>query len=513
MDIDTLINNISYGLNSALSMSNLFYCFIGVFLGMLIGVLPGIGPLATISMLLPLTFYLDPTSALIMLAGIYYGGAYGGSTTAILLNVPGSASSTVACLDGYPMARQGRAGIALFTTTIASFFGASVGIILMMLFSPAIVRTALAFGSAEYFALMVLGLVAASTMSSGSAIRSIAMVVLGIGLGCVGVDVYSGVQRFDFGFVELYNGLDLVAVAMGLFGLTEIITSVRDVPPGTVGKVTFRSMLPMRDDIRRSCLPAVRGTAIGSALGALPGAGSMLASFLAYGVEKKVAKDPSRFGKGAIEGVVAPEAANNASDQTAFIPMMTLGIPSSPIMALMLGMLMMHGVAPGPRLMLDKPDMFWGLVMSFWIGNLMLLILNLPLIGLWVRLLSIPYRILYPAIVVFACIGVYSVNFSTGDVMVMIAFGILGYILRLFEFPVAPLMLGFILGPLMEEHFRRALLLSQGNLSTFIERPISLGVLAVTAALLAYSIFASVRTSLLRSETASRRTLDSMADQ
>lgn len=488
----TLLGNMALGLEAALTFSNIFYCFVGVFLGMLIGVLPGIGPLATISMLLPLTFYLDPTSALIMLAGIYYGGAYGGSTTAILLNVPGSASSTVACLDGHPMARQGRAGVALLATTIASFFGASFGIMLMMVFSPLIVDVALSFGSAEYFALMTLGLIATATISSGSAAKSIAMVTLGIAFGCIGVDLYTGVQRFDFGIINLYNGVDLVALAMGLFGITEVIASVGAVPIGSVGKVTLRSMALTRDDRRRTWFPAARGTLIGSALGALPGAGSMLASFLAYGVEKKVSKDPSRFGKGAIEGVVAPEAANNASDQTAFIPMMTLGIPSSPIMALMLGMLIMHGVAPGPRLLTTQPEMFWGLVMSFWVGNLILLILNIPLIGLWVRLLSIPYQYIYPAIIVLSCIGVYSINYSDFDILVLLFFGAVGYLFRLLDFPVAPLMLGFVLGPLMEEHFRRAMLLSSGDPMTFIVRPISATVMMISAALLAWGIWKSL---------------------
>jgi TctA family transporter len=468
-------SNIALGLSVAVSLNNLFYCFLGVFLGTLVGVLPGIGSLATIALLLPITFHLDATSAIVMLAGVFYGSTYGGSTASILLNLPGTPSAAVACLDGYPMSKQGRAGVALFMTTIASFIGGSLGIIVLMLFAPVISEFALKFGPAEYFAMMTLGLVAASTISSGTPIKGIAMVVLGVILGIVGTDVNSGTQRFAFGIPELSDGIHLVAVAMGMFGLAEVITSVRVVKAGQVDpkSITFRSMVPTRDDWRRSWFPMLRGTGIGSFFGALPGTGGVIASFMAYAVEKRVAKDPSRFGHGAIEGIMAPEAANNAADQTAFIPTLTLGIPGNVIMALMIGALMIHGIAPGPQLMLEKPDLFWGLIMSFWIGNIMLLVLNIPLIGVWIRVLAVPYHLLYPAILMFVCLGVYSVSNSSFDVLMVAFFGALGYIMRLLDFHAAPLLLGLVLGPLMEENLRRALLLSRGDFMVFLQRPLS----------------------------------------
>jgi TctA family transporter len=489
----SLLGNVELGLATALLPVNLGYCLLGVFLGTLVGVLPGIGPLAAISMLYPITFHLDPTSALIMLAGIFYGTSYGGSIAAILLNVPGTASSAVACIDGYPMSKQGRAGVALFATTIASFIGGSIGILLMMLFAPSIVEIALNFGSAEYFSLMILGLVAASSMSGESVVKGIAMVTVGILLGNVGMDIYIGIPRFTFGMVELRDGISLVALAMGMFGIAEVIASVRAVKSGSIQKVTFRTMVPTRDDTRRSWKPILRGSAIGSFFGTLPGTGATVASFMAYALEKRIAKEPKRFGKGAIEGVCAPESANNAADQTAFIPTMTLGIPGSPTMALMLGVFMIHGISPGPQLMATHPDLFWGVVMSFWIGNLLLLVLNIPLIGLWVRMLQIPYHLLYPSIVVLICVGVYSVTRNSFDVWLTIAFGLLGYGIRYFGFPGAPLILGFVLGPMMEEHFRRAMLLSRGSFPTFVERPISATFLAVTVLILAWSIYTTVR--------------------
>ncbi|MDF2810032.1 MAG: protein of unknown function transrane [Microvirga sp.] len=488
-----LTDHIGIGLQTALSLSNLIYCFVGVFAGMLIGVIPGIGALAAMSVLFPLTYHMDPVSALIMLAGIYYGGAYGGSTAAILLNLPGTPSSAVACLDGYPMARQGRAGVALFMTTASSFIAGSIGIVVMMVFSPFIASVALSFGPAEYFALMVLGVIAASTVSDGAPAKGIAMVVLGIIFGTVGTDIYTGIPRFNFGMTELFSGLSLVALAMGLFGVAEVIASIGAANFGEVRDISLRSMIPTREDVRRSWLPSLRGTAIGSFFGTLPGTGSLIACYMSYAVERRLADDPSRFGKGAIEGVVAPEAANNAADQTAFIPTMTLGIPGSASMALLLGVLVIHGITPGPRLMVDRPDMFWGLIMSFWIGNLILLILNIPLIGLWVRVLTIPYRYLYPAILVFVCLGVFSVNNSAFDVWLVLAFGALGYAMRILDFPSAPLILGFVLGPLMEENFRRALILSRGDFAIFFNRPISGSLMAVTLLILAWGIWQTIR--------------------
>lgn len=486
-------DNLSIGLATAFSVSNLFYCFIGVFLGTLVGVLPGVGALAAISLLLPVTFHLDATSAIVMLAGVFYGASYGGSTASILLNLPGTPSAAVACLDGYPMSRQGRAGVALLMTTVASFIGGSIGIVIMMLFSPLIVEYALKFGPAEYFAMMVLGLIAASTISSGSALKGIAMVVFGILLGTAGSDLETGVARFAFNIPELYDGVNLVVVAMGLFGVSEVIAGIRTIRHGEVDRksITFRSMIPTRDDVQRSWKPILRGTGLGSFFGALPGTGGVIASFMAYAIEKKLSRDPSRFGQGAIEGVTAPEAANNAADQTAFIPTLTLGIPGNVVMALMLGALTIHGIVPGPQLMPKHPDIFWGLIMSFWIGNVLLVILNLPLIGLWIRLLVIPYHLMYPAILMFVCIGVYSVNNAPFDVFMVMVFGVLGYAMRLLQFNPAPLLLGFVLGPLMEENLRRTLLISRGDFMIFLERPISATVIAITVGLLIWAAVGS----------------------
>lgn len=489
-----LLANVALGISTALSPENLLYCALGVTLGTLIGVIPGIGALAAISMLFPITFHLDPLAALVMLAGLYYGTVYGGSTASILLNLPGTPVSAVTCLDGFPMAQQGRAGVALLMTTVASFFGASVGIVVMMMLSPVIVQFALTVGAAEYFSLMVMGLVAASVISSGSPTKGMAMVVLGILLGLIGMDVYTGTPRYTFGWLPLMDGVGLVALAMGLFGIPEVVASIRKVTVGRMNKnISMKSMIPTADDVRRSWLPMSRGSAIGSFFGALPGTGGIVAAFVSYAVEKKVAKEPSRFGKGAIEGIMGPESANNAADQTAFIPTLTLGIPGNAPMALMLGVLMIHGIAPGPLLMSEKPEMFWGLVMSFWVGNILLVILNLPLIGLWIRVLTVPYHLLYPAILVFVCIGVFSVNNSTFDVMTVIVFGVLGYAMRLLGFPAAPLLLGFVLGPMMEENFRRAMLLSRGSFDIFVSRPVSLTFLLITAALLVWTIWSGVR--------------------
>ena len=490
-----LLGNIGIGLNEALTLNNLLYCFIGVFLGTLIGVIPGIGVLSAISMLFPITFYLEPTTALIMLAGIWYGTSYGGNTASILLNIPGTPANAVTCLDGYPMARKGRGGVALFMTTVASFTGSTIGIIILMLFAPIIATYALRFGSAEYFALMVLGLVAASTIAEGSALKGLAMVVLGILFGTVGADIITGVPRFSFGVLELTDRISLIALAMGVFGVSEVIASVRNVKVGDIDpeSVRFRAMKPTRDDWRRSWFPMLRGSGIGAFFGTLPGTGPSVAAFMAYAMEKRVSDEPERFGKGAIEGIMAPEASNNSADQTSFIPTLSLGIPGSPTMALMLGALMIHGITPGPSLVNEEPQLFWGLIMSFWIGNIILVVLNVPLIGVWVRMLTIPYHLLYPAVLMFICIGTYSVNQSSFEVWLVVFFGLVGFFMRIFDFPAAPLLLGFVLGPLMEEHLRRAMLLSRGDFMTFIDRPISATVMALTVLLLVWGVISSMR--------------------
>lgn len=501
-----IFNSLLIGLESAMQPTVLMYCFFGVFLGTFVGVLPGIGPLAAISLLLPITYHIDPTSAIVMLAGVYYGAEYGGSTASILLNLPGTAANAVTCLDGHPMAQQGRAGVALFMTTIASLGGGIFGVVALTLFSPAIVDIGLKFGPAEYFSLMVLGLIAASTLASGSPAKGMAMVVLGLLLGTVGTDINSGIPRFDFDIPEMQDGISLVALAMGLFGISEIVSSItlkRD--SKITQKITMRSMMPTKKDVKDSTMPIARGSVIGGFFGALPGTGAAIASFIAYAVEKKTAKDPSRFGKGAIEGIAAPEAANNAAAQCAFIPTMTLGIPGSATMAIMLGALIIHGIQPGPMLMSEQPALFWGLIVSFLIGNVLLLVLNIPLIGMWVSILNIPYRLLYPAILIFIMMGVYSVHNSVFDVYLVAIVGVAGYVLLLLRFEAAPLLLGFVLGPLMEENLRRALLLSRGDMATFIERPISLGLLIVAALIIGWSMFNVFRGFLRRRTLAAER--------
>lgn len=489
-----LFDNIILGLGTALAWNNLLWCIIGVVLGTLIGVIPGVGTLATMSLLFPITYVLEPTAALIMLAGIWYGSTYGGSTASILLNLPGTPANAVTCLDGFPMAKQGRAGVALLMTTVASFYGASIGILMMMLFSPLVAEVSFKFGPAEYFSMMVLGLVAASVVSSGSAIKGIAMVVAGVLLGLVGTDVNSGVARFDLGFPELQDGVQIVALAMGLFGVTEIIASINHVKAADRKiDVSMKAMLPTRDEVKRSWAPMARGSGLGSFFGILPGVGPTVAAFMAYAVEKRSSKTPERFGKGAIEGIMGPEASNSATDMASFIPTMTLGIPGSVTMALILGALIIHGIQPGPQMLTEQPAMFWGLVMSFWIGNIILVILNVPMIGLWVRVLTIPYHILYPAIVMFICIGTYAVNNNVFDVYAVLVFGIVGYVLRVLNFEAAPLLLGYVLGPMLEENFRRAMLLSRGNAATFFDRPISMWVLILTASLLVWGLWSSLR--------------------
>ena len=491
----SIIDNLALGFSVALTAKSLGYCLLGVTLGTLVGVLPGLGTLAAIAMLLPLTFQLDPGTALIMLAGIYYGVAYGGSTASILLNLPGTPNTAVTALDGYPMTKNGRAGVALFMTTIASFFGSICGIVALAIGAPLLADVALSFGSPEYFSLLVMGLLAAALLSSGRPFRGVAMVVLGLLIGTVGLDPTSGFSRLSFEVPELYNGFNLVAVVIGLFGLPELIHNAGKIKTSIVKAqdVTFRSMIPTRDDIRRSWGPMIRGTGIGGFFGALPGTGGTVATFVTYAVEKKISKDPSRFGKGAIEGVTGPEAANNAAIQTAFIPTLTLGIPGDVVMALILATLIVHGIQPGPAVIPEHPEIFWGLAASFLVGNVMLLALNIPMIGIWVRMLTIPYRLLFPVITVLVCIGVYSVANSVFDVWIVMCFALLGYGFRMLHCEPAPLLLGFILGPMMEEHLRRAMLISRGDATVFVTRPLSATFLAISLTLVLVMLLSSRR--------------------
>lgn len=488
-----IASDLLLGLSTAATPTNLFYCFIGVFLGTFIGVLPGVGPLAAVAMLLPVSFYLEPATALVMLAGVYYGAEYGGSISSILLNIPGTPSSSVTCLDGYPMARDGRAGVALFATSVASFFGGIVGVIVIIALAPKLAEFALLFQPAEYFAVIVLGLIAASIVCSSGAVRGLMMVCLGVLLGTIGVDVNSGEARFTGGIPALRDGVSLVVVAMGLFGVSEVMVSLRGAGKSYAGEpVASRDILPTRLEWIRSVFPALRGSAIGSFFGTLPGTGQTVASFVGYALEKRINRNKEQFGKGAIEGVVVPEAANNAAAQTAFIPTLTLGIPGSTTMALMIGALMIHGITPGPRLIVDHPDLFWGLIVSFLFGNLFLLILNIPLIGLWVRLLRVPHYYLYPTVIILICVGVYGISNSITDVWATLVFGAIGYTLRLFKFEPAPMLIGFVLGPMMEEFFRRAMLLSRGDPMVFIERPGSAFLLGVGVLLLVASAYPSL---------------------
>jgi len=488
-----LFNNLIFGFSVALSLQNLLYCFIGVLVGTLIGVLPGIGPLATISMLMPLTFNVPPIPAMIMLAGIYYGAMYGGSTTSILVNLPGETSSVVTCIDGYQMARQGRAGAALAIAAIGSFFAGTVSTLLIALFGPPLAEVALKFGSPEYFSLMLMGLVAAAVLAHGDTVKSLAMVVVGLLLGIVGADVNSGIKRFTFGIYELADGIGVVTIAVGVFAVGEIMSNLSQPEERPVFTSKVANLFPTKEDLKRSFGAIVRGTGLGAFFGVLPGTTPAIASFSSYVLEKKLAKDPSRFGRGAIEGVAGPESANNADAQCKFIPMLTLGIPASGTMALMLGALMMYGITPGPGVVTEKPDLFWGLIASMWIGNVMLVVLNLPLIGMWVSLLKVPYRLLFPAIMVFSAIGIYSVNNSSFDIYLMALFGILGIVWRMLEMSPVPMMLGFVLGPMVEENLRRALQVSRGDPSVFVTRPISLGFIMVTVLILIVMAAPAVR--------------------
>jgi len=488
-----LFNNLLLGFNVAVSLQNLIYCFIGVLVGTLIGVLPGIGPLATIAMLLPLTYNVPPVGAIIMLAGIYYGAMYGGSTTSILVNLPGETASVITCIDGYQMARQGRAGPALAIAAIGSFFAGCVCTLFIALFGPPLAEFALDFGSPEYFSLMLMGLVAAAVLAHGDMLKSLAMVVLGLLLGIVGSDVETGVKRFCFGFYELADGIGVVIIAVGLFAVAEIASNLGETGKREVYTSKVKNLFPTKEDLRQSWGAVLRGTGLGAFFGILPGTTPAIAAFSSYMLEKKIAKDPLRFGHGAIEGVAGPESANNADAQCKFIPMLTLGIPASGVMALMLGALMIHGITPGPQVMTQKPDLFWGLIVSMWIGNLMLLVLNLPLIGLWVSLLKVHYRLLFPAIMVFCSIGIYSVNNSSFEIYLLAIFGIFGVIWRILEFSPVPLMLGFVLGPMVEENLRRALQISDGDPSIFFTRPISLSFLMITFFILIIMVFPAVR--------------------
>jgi TctA family transporter len=492
----TLFPNLALGFATAISPANLMYCFIGVLVGTLIGVLPGIGSVAAIAMLLPLTFSLDATGAIIMLAGIYYGTQYGGSTTAILVNLPGESASVVTCMDGHAMAKQGRAGPALAIAAIASFFAGTVGTVLVALLGPPLAELALKFGAPEYFSLMVMALIAAAVLAHGALVKTLGMILLGLLFGIVGTDVNSGMSRYAFGVPGLTDGIAFTVIAMGLFGFAEILSNLEagaDTATREVLKKKITNIMPNWQDIKLSAGAILRGTSIGAFFGTLPGGGPTISAFSSYALEKRVAKDPSQFGKGAIQGVAAPEAANNAAVQCAFITTLTLGIPHGATMALLLGALTIQGIAPGPQVMTQRPELFWGLIASMWIGNAMLVILNLPLIGLWVKLLSVPYRLLFPAIMMFMVIGVYSLNNQSLDVYMTILFGMLGYVFLKLKCEPAPLILAFVLGPLMEENLRRALLISRGDPTVFVTRPISAGFLVATVVLLLILIVPAIR--------------------
>ena len=488
-----LFDNLGLGIETALRLENLLYCLIGVALGTAVGVLPGIGPTATIALLLPITFNFEPVSALIMLAGIYYGAQYGGSTTAILINLPGESSAAVTAIDGHEMARKGRAGAALATAAIGSFVAGSVATVFVALFAPPLAAVALTFGSPETFALVVLGLIASIALARGSTVKALAMIVLGLLLGTVGQDTYTATPRFVFGVRELYSGINFVSVAVGMFGIAEILRNLEDERTRKLITHKIAGLWPTREDFRRMAGPIARGTALGSALGILPGAGHVLASFGSYSVEKRLSRRKQEFGHGAIEGVAGPESANNAAAQTSFIPLLTLGLPAHPVMALMFGAFVIHGIQPGPTVIDTQPALFWGLIVSMWIGNFFLLLLNLPLIGIWVRMLTIPYRILFPAIIAFASIGTFSLGLNAWDVFMIAFFGVLGYVLIKVGCEPAPLLLGFVLGPLLEDHLRRSLIISRGDLTIFVERPVSAVLLALAAGALVLAVLPAIR--------------------
>jgi putative tricarboxylic transport membrane protein len=488
-----LISNLAMGFGVALTPMNIFLCLIGTLVGTLIGVLPGIGSLATIAMLLPITFGLPPVGALIMLAGIYYGAQYGGSTTSILINIPGESSSVVTALDGHQMAKNGRAGPALAIAAMGSFFAGCVATVLVAALGAPLTSLALLFGPAEYFSLMVLGLVFAVVLAKGSIIKAVAMILMGLLLSMIGSDLETGAERMSFGLPELADGIGFVVVAMGVFGFGEIMRNLEQPGSREIIQAKVTGLMPTVADLKASAGAIGRGTILGSILGILPGGGAIIASFAAYTFEKRMSRTPQRFGRGAIEGVAAPESANNAAAQTAFIPLLTLGIPPNAVMALMVGAMTIHGIVPGPQVMAKQPQLFWGMIASMWLGNLMLVVINLPLVGVWVRLLRVPYRHLFPMIVIFCCIGIYSVNNAPFDVVMTALFGLVGYWLVKHDFEPAPMLLGFVLGPLMEENLRRAMLIARGDPTVFVTRPISGGLLAVSLLLLIIAILPAIR--------------------
>jgi TctA family transporter len=488
-----MLENLALGFDVALSLKNLGFAFLGAMIGTAIGVLPGLGPTATISLLLPLTFGQEPVTAIIMLAGIYYGAQYGGSTTAILLNLPGEISGVVTAIEGYKMAQQGRGGAALATAALGSFFAGTVATFVVAASGPLLTQVALSFGPPDYFALMLLGLIVACILAQGGVIKAIAMVILGVALGLVGTDVQTGQQRFTFGVPELSDGINFVTLAMGLFGIAEILNNLEnpEIRKGIVAK--HGSLWLTKEEFRYAAPAVVRGTIMGTILGILPGGGASLSSFGSYMLERRLTRRPERFGNGAIEGLAGPESANNAGAQASFIPLLTLGIPSNSVMALMTGALIIQGIQPGPRMVEAQPGLFWGLICSMWIGNIMLLIINLPMIGLWVQLLRVPYRFLYVGILVFCCIGAYSLNNNIFDIYIMGIFGAVGYMFAKLRMEPAPLLLGFVLGPMMEEHLRRAMLLSRGDATVFIERPISASLLALAVIALGLMLLPALR--------------------
>lgn len=487
------------GFGVALEWHNFMWSFVGVLIGNLIGVLPGMGPLSAISVLLPLTYTMHPVPAILMLAGIFYGSQYGGAIGAILLNLPCHPPHAVTCLDGYPLARRGKGGTALGITMMASFFAASVGIVLMIFASPLLVSIAFKFGPAELFSIMLVGLLAGGTMSAGSPLKGVSMTVFGLLLGVVGTDVNTGAQRFTFGSSELSDGIELVALALGLFGVTEFLRNVNRMQVVHSGmKMRLRDMRPSWAEIKEAFLPMVRGTTVGALFGAMPGTGPTITTFIAYALEKKISKTPDRFGNGALAGVAAPEASSHSKTQVDFIPTMSLGIPGDPVMALILGALLIQGIQPGPQLITEHADIFWGLIASFWIGNVLLVILNVPLIQVWVKVLQVPYRYLYPSAMFFIAIGVYSTNNSLFQVGEVLVFGVVGAVLVALDFPVAPILLGYVLGPMLEENFRRAVLLSRGSLAVFVERPISGAFVAISTLMILLQVYLSARTAMQR---------------